>query len=111
MPHLSTAIFFFSAPLSFIAHVVIRVILSLIYDAIVPAAPREGISAAFILLEGDIYVVLGGDVPLILPISEEIRLAESTFSHILEILLYLDASAPVWRSGDNVSTPNITTHA
>ena len=56
-------------------------------------------------------MVLGVYVPLILPISEEIRLGESTFSHIVEILLYLDASAPVWRSGDNISTPNITTHA
>ena len=50
----------------------IRVLLSLLHDAMAPAAPREGISAAFILLEGDINVVLGGDVPLILPISEEI---------------------------------------
>ena len=86
MPHLSTAIFFFSAPSSFIAHVAIRVLLSLLYDAMVPAAPREGISAAFILLEGDINVVLGGDVPLIVPISEEIRLASgSTFSLFIDI--------------------------
>jgi hypothetical protein len=36
----------------------------------VAAAPCGGISVVFILLEGDIYDVLGGDVPLIIPISE-----------------------------------------
>ena len=80
IPHGSTALFFFSAPSSFLRHGAIRVILSLLYDAMALTAPGEGIAAAFILLEGDIYVVLGGDVPLILPISEEIRVGESTFS-------------------------------
>ena len=69
-PQFSTAFFFISAPSSFMAHVVIRGILSLLHDAMVAAAPCGGISVVFILLEGDIYDVLGGDVPLIIPISE-----------------------------------------
>ena len=103
--------FFFLAPSSFMAHVVTRVILSLLHDAVAPAAPRGGIPAAFILLEGDIYDVLGGDVPLIISISEVKRLQIRPFSTSSKILYISKASAPLWRSGDNITTPNITTHA
>ena len=75
-----------------------RVISSLLHDAVAPAVPRIDISAAFILLEGDISVVLGGDVPLIISISEAKRLADSSSSHTSSKILHISkASAPVWR--------------
>ena len=72
------------------ARVVIRVISSLLHDVVAPAAPRGGIPAAFILLEGDIYVVLGGDVPLIIPISEVTMLADLSIFHIVQNSAYFE---------------------
>ena len=67
-----------------------RVLSPLLHDAMAAATPRGGISAAFILLEGDIYDVLGGDVPLIIPLSEVKRLADSSIFHIVENSAYFE---------------------
>jgi len=72
------------------AHVAIRVLSPLLHDAVAPAAPRGGTPAAFILLEEDIYDILGGDVPLIIPISEVKRLADSSIFHIVENAAYFE---------------------